>query len=255
MQRWSNLMSDSSSRNIPFHAGRDEWFIEPSGTIAVIGTRDGRADSLFAAVALAMLKQQLAERAGSTATYIACRAGALSPASRFALDKFRGGFIPAYEEIEKQYGFAKLKVAMVGHNDLRNTADGISPSQIIEIVDRHALGGLKLKKPVNVLIESVGATSSIVRRLYRDCDVEPSRLAASLLTVGIITATAGFTTHTCRTGDRIAATELAEVAGIDLGELTAELGKYKPINQFEMRESEDDSEPPSEKKKSRHIWR
>jgi manganese-dependent inorganic pyrophosphatase len=248
-------MNDSATNDIAARAGRDEWFVEPSGTIAVVGTRDGRADSLFAAIALARLKQQIADRAGSAATYIACRASDLSPASKYALDKFGAESIPSYQELEQQYGFAKLKISMVGHNDLRNSADGVSPSQVIEILDRHALGGMKTKRPVNVLIESVGATSSIVWRLYKDCDVEPNRLIASLLAVGIITATAGFTTHTCKDGDRIAAVELASIADIDLSELTGELEEYRPINQFEIRESEDPTEPPAVKKKKRHIWR
>ncbi|MDR2610446.1 MAG: DHH family phosphoesterase [Clostridiales Family XIII bacterium] len=248
-------MNDTTATTTARYTGRDEWFVEPSGTIAVIGTRDGRADSLFAAIALARLKQQIADRTGSTATYLPCRASELSAASRYALDKFGADAIPSYAELEKRYGFGKLKISMVGHNDLKNAADGISPLQVIEILDRHALGGMRTKRPVNVLIESVGATSSIVWRLYKDCGIEPDRLIASLLAVGIITATAGFTTHTCKEGDRIAAAELASIAGLDLAELTGELAKYRPIQQFEIRESEDSTEPPPEPKKKRHIWR
>jgi len=235
--------------------GRNEWYIEDKGVIAVVGAKDGRADTLCAAIAYAELKQAIADRSGSKAEYIPCIASTLSPASQYALKRFDVKMPILYEDLERLPKAKNMKVALLGHNTLRNAADGIMPSQILEIVDRHPMGGLKTKQMVSVLIEPVGATCTIVRRLFRDCGVEPSDRAKALLCVGIVTATAGFTTRTCKNGDIIAANEMADAADLDIEEIIESLTEFRPILQFIMREEDEIYENTVPKKTKKRIWR
>jgi manganese-dependent inorganic pyrophosphatase len=235
--------------------GRNEWYIESKGIIAVVGAKDGRADTLCASIAYAELKQAMADRFGSKAEYIPCRASVPSPASQYALDRFDVETPILYEELERSPRAKNMKVALLGHNTLRNAADGIMPAQVIEIVDRHPLGGLKTKQTVSVLVEPVGATCTIIRRLFRDCGVEPSSKVTALLCVGIVTATAGFTTKTCRNGDIIAANEMADAAGLDIDEITESLMEFRPTLQFIVREEEEIFSNTIPKKTKKRIWR
>jgi manganese-dependent inorganic pyrophosphatase len=235
--------------------GRDKLYIENGDLIAVIGARDGRADSLCASIAYAELRQIIVEQSEDKAKYIACMAGEPSPASKYALKRFGVEMPPLYEEVERMYGAKNMKVALVGHNTLRHAADGIIPAQVLEIVDRHPLGGMKTKQIVRVLIEPVGATCAIVRRLFRDCGVEPGVKTSALLCVGIITATAGFTTKTCRNSDILAANEMADAVGIDINELIESLEEFRPALQFITREEEELYAQNQLQKYNKHVWR
>jgi manganese-dependent inorganic pyrophosphatase len=234
---------------------RDEWYIEKKGLVAVMANRDSRCDSVCAAIAYAELRNAIAGRSGSEAKYIACRAGELSRATTYALKKLDFEPPMLFFDLGEMPGGRDAKVVLIGHNDLRNAADGIIPAQISEIIDRHPLGGLKSKHIVSMLIEPVGSTSTIVRRLFRDNDVEISERIAALLLVGIVTATAGLTTYTTRNGDRFVAKEMAALAGLDIAELTAEFDEFRPVKQFVALTEEEEPIESKPKKRGRRLWR
>jgi manganese-dependent inorganic pyrophosphatase len=237
------------------NAGRDEWYIEKKGIVAVMGNRDSRADSVCAAIAYAELKNIIAKRTGSEAKYIACRSGELSKATKYALKRLDFETPMLFFDLFESPGGRNAKVALIGHNDLRNAADGLIPAQITEIIDRHPLGGFKTKQVVSVLIEPVGSTSTIIIRLFRDCNVEISKSIASLLLVGIVTATAGLTTHTTKNGDRIAAAEMSAITGLDIEELTGEFDEFRPVKQFVALTEEEEPVEIKPKKRRRRLWR
>jgi manganese-dependent inorganic pyrophosphatase len=234
---------------------RGDWYIEKKGTVAVIGNRDSRADSVCAAIVCTELKNIIAKRKGSEAKYIACRAGELSKATKYALKKLELEIPTLYFDLCETPGGRNSKVILIGHNDLRNAADGLIPEQIIEIVDRHPLGGFKTKKVVRVRIDPLGSTSTIIAKLFRERDVEISEKIASLLLCGIVTATAGLTTYTTQDEDRVIAEQLSAISGLDIAELTNEFDEFRPIKQFEALTEEEEPIKDKTKKKRRRLWR
>jgi manganese-dependent inorganic pyrophosphatase len=244
-----------SDVNDKLNEKRDEWYIEKKGTVAVIGNRDSRADSVCAAIACTELKNIIAKRKGSEAKYITCCAGELSKATKYALKRLELEAPMLYFDLCETPGGRNSKVILIGHNDLRNAADGLMPEQIIEIVDRHPLGGFKTKKVVRVRIEPLGSTSTIIAKLFRERDVEMSEKIASLLLCGVVTATAGLTTYTTQDEDRLVAEQLAALSGLDITELTSEFDEFRPINQFEALTEEKEPIEDKKKKKHRRIWR
>ena len=114
---------------------------------------------------------------------------------------------------------SKKRIILVDHNEKTQAVDGIEEAEVLEIIDHHRLGGLETIGPVYFRNQPVGCTATIVYDMYRENNVVPSKIMASLLCAAIISDTLLFRSPTCTWIDEMAAKELAHIAELDMEEL------------------------------------
>ena len=114
---------------------------------------------------------------------------------------------------------SQKQVILVDHNEKTQAVDGIDEAEILEIIDHHRLGGLDTVGPVYFRNQPVGCTATIVYTMYRENNVEIDKTMAALLCSAIISDTLLFRSPTSTIVDKAVATELAQIAEVDLEEL------------------------------------
>lgn len=118
---------------------------------------------------------------------------------------------------------SKKQLILVDHNEKTQAVDGIEEADVLEIIDHHRLGGLETLGPVYFRNQPVGCTATIVYEMFRENQIAPDKTIASLLCAAIISDTLLFRSPTCTWFDQLAAKELAEIAGLDMDELAADM--------------------------------
>lgn len=169
--------------------------------ILVVGHKAPDSDSVAAAIAVASLKTLLGQPAQAVVQ------GALNPETRFLLDRY-GLAAPA--EVQRVAG---RKVFLVDHSDYPLAPDDLKSAEIVGLVDHHKLGGLQTGKPIEGRVAPVGASATIVARMFAEAGVEPARPIAGLLLGAILSDTVIFKSPTATAEDRAAAEHLAKLAG------------------------------------------
>lgn len=109
----------------------------------------------------------------------------------------------------------KKRMILVDHNEADQAIAGIGEAEVVEIVDHHKLGTIETIKPVVVRNQPVGCTATIIYQMYIENNIEISPSIAGLLCSAIISDTLLFRSPTCTPIDKIVASKLAEIAGID----------------------------------------
>ena len=117
----------------------------------------------------------------------------------------------------------KRQVILVDHNEKSQAVDGIDEAEVVEIIDHHRLGSLETSSPVYFRNQPVGCTATIIYDMYKENQIVPDKTTASLLCSAIISDTLLFRSPTCTMIDKAAAKELAEIAGIDMEELSQDM--------------------------------
>ncbi len=108
----------------------------------------------------------------------------------------------------------KKQLILVDHNEKSQAVDGIAGADILEIIDHHRIGSLETMSPVFFRNQPLGCTGTIVYQMYQEQGVEIDRTTAGLLCSAILSDTLMYRSPTCTPLDRIAAEELAKIAGI-----------------------------------------
>ena len=108
----------------------------------------------------------------------------------------------------------KKQLILVDHNEKSQAVDGIAGADILEIIDHHRIGSLETMSPVFFRNQPLGCTGTIVYQMYQEQGVEIDRTTAGLLCSVILSDTLMYRSPTCTPLDRIAAEELAKIAGI-----------------------------------------
>ena len=112
----------------------------------------------------------------------------------------------------------KKRVILVDHNETGQAVDGIQEAEIEEIVDHHKLGFVETMRPVMFRNQPVGCTSTIIYLMFKEQNIEIPASIAGLMCSAIISDTLLYRSPTCTAIDRIAAEELAKIAGINTEE-------------------------------------
>lgn len=112
-------------------------------------------------------------------------------------------------------GVHKRALILVDHNEIGQAVDNVENAEILEIIDHHRLGSLETVSPVYFRNEPVGCTATIIWQMFHEKDVEIPPNIAGLLCSAILSDTLAFRSPTCTMLDRLAAKELAAIAGID----------------------------------------
>ena len=120
---------------------------------------------------------------------------------------------------------SKKQVILVDHNEKSQAVDGLEEAEIMEIIDHHRLGNIETVGPVYFRNQPVGCTATIIYQMYLENDVEITPQYAGILCSAIISDTLMFRSPTCTAIDVSTAERLAEIAKIDMEELSAAMFK------------------------------
>lgn len=175
-----------------------------SDKIYVIGHKSPDADSVFAAMAYANLKNSLE----NTDCYEAVVTSAVNKETKYALAKF-GYDVPAVLE-----NAAYQQIILVDHNEFCQAVDGIENAKIIEVIDHHKVD-FKYSEPILFYVKPWGSSCSLVFDLYKSNNVVADKKMAGLMLTAVLVDTVITKSPTCTAKDKEIIAELAQLAGID----------------------------------------
>ena len=121
--------------------------------------------------------------------------------------------------------YAKKRVILVDHNEVKQSVDGLNEAIIEEIVDHHALGNLTTTAPISFRNMIVGSTNTILYKLYKESQVKIPKEIAGIMLSGILSDTLILKSPTTTDLDREAATALAKKANVDISKYGLEMIK------------------------------
>ena len=107
-------------------------------------------------------------------------------------------------------------VILVDHNERDQAAEGIRSTNIVEIIDHHRIDSVETSGPIYFRNQPLGCTATIITQMYHEHNVEIEPKIAGLLCSAILSDTLMFRSPTCTPLDRMAAEELAKIAGLDI---------------------------------------
>ncbi|WP_442508057.1 putative manganese-dependent inorganic diphosphatase [Novipirellula sp. SH528] len=109
------------------------------------------------------------------------------------------------------------ELVLVDHNELSQAVQGAEDAIITEVLDHHRLGGsLKSSNPIRFTLEPVGSTCTLVARLFRQANLQPSAGVALCMASGIISDTLYLRSPTTTDVDRDILEWLQEFCTLDL---------------------------------------
>jgi manganese-dependent inorganic pyrophosphatase len=110
------------------------------------------------------------------------------------------------------------QIVLVDHNERGQAVTGIEEAEVIGVIDHHRVADFQTRAPLFMRLEPVGATSTIVGKLFAEADVEVPPEVAGVLLGGILADTLLFRGPTTTHEDRRVAAELAARAGVEMEE-------------------------------------
>jgi manganese-dependent inorganic pyrophosphatase len=114
---------------------------------------------------------------------------------------------------------ARKQVVLVDHNERSQSIAGIEEADVVGVIDHHRVADFQTRNPPFMRMEPVGATSTIVAKLYMEAGVPVPQSIAGVLLSAILADTLLFRGPTATPEDRRVATILADAAGLDMREL------------------------------------
>lgn len=173
--------------------------------ILIFGHKNPDTDTICSALAMQDLETKLGKEVK------AARLGDLNKETEYALKYFN---VEAPEKIESlEEG---QKVILVDHNEFGQSAEGIENAKIQMVVDHHKVANFYTSEPLYYIAEPVGCTSTIIYELYKKYNVEINEKIAGLMLSAIISDTLLLKSPTCTELDIKIATELSNIAKVDL---------------------------------------
>jgi manganese-dependent inorganic pyrophosphatase len=113
----------------------------------------------------------------------------------------------------------RKRVVLVDHNERSQSIAGIEEADVVGVIDHHRVADFQTRNPPFMRMEPVGATSTIVAKLFMESGIPVPANIAGVLLSGILADTLLFRGPTATPEDRRVATILAEGAGLDMREL------------------------------------
>ena len=168
----------------------------------VIGHKSPDADTVGSAIAYAWLLQKLGINAKAAAT------APVNRETQYALDFF------GMEPPQTLSDAAGKQFILVDHSEYSQALDGMKEARVVGIVDHHGIGDVRNTQRIAVISLPVGATGSIIYKMYLDCDVEIPRDMARAMLMSILSDTKGMTSNVTQL-DRAACDSLQTIAEID----------------------------------------
>ncbi|MBS4205605.1 manganese-dependent inorganic pyrophosphatase [Lederbergia citrea] len=173
--------------------------------ILIFGHKNPDTDSICSAIVYADVKTKLGLNVE------AVRLGEVNGETQFALDYFQATAPRQVATVADETN----KVILVDHNECQQSADDIGLVQVVEVIDHHRIANFETTDPLYFRAEPVGCTATILKKIYKENNLEISKQMAGLMLSAIISDSLLFKSPTCTEEDIAAARELAEIAGVD----------------------------------------
>lgn len=173
--------------------------------VLVFGHKNPDTDSICSAIAYANLKKKLGLNAE------AVRLGELNGETEYALKTFNVEIPRLVTSVAAE----TKQVILVDHNERQQSADDIHQVQILEVIDHHRIANFETGDPLYYRAEPVGCTATILKKLYKENNIEIEKEMAGLMLSAIISDSLLFKSPTCTGEDVTAARELAKIAGVE----------------------------------------
>lgn len=113
----------------------------------------------------------------------------------------------------------RRQLVLVDHNERSQSVAGIEEADVVGVIDHHRVADFQTRNPPFMRLEPVGATSTIVAKLFLEANVPIPPPIAGVLLSGILADTLLFRGPTTTTEDQRVAGILAERASVDMQEL------------------------------------
>ncbi|WP_413693803.1 manganese-dependent inorganic pyrophosphatase [Psychromonas sp. KJ10-2] len=169
----------------------------------VLGHQNQDCDSLCSAIGLASLFNKM----GKTAT--PALQGEPNPEALFLLEQ------SGLPQPEIRTEVAGEEIFIVDYSDWGQGTADMKKATILGIVDHHKLGDITTSTPLECWIWPVGCSATIVYNMYKFNNQVPDAPVAKMMMGAIISDTVNFQGPTTTDIDKVAANELAEIAGVD----------------------------------------
>jgi len=127
-------------------------------------------------------------------------------------DGLFAGIVTRRSFIEKP----RRKIIMIDHNEAAQSISGAHEADVREIIDHHRLAAEKTSSPIYVFSKPLGSSCTIVFQHYRMHGIPIERPYAVLMLSGILSDTLVLRSPTTTDEDRLAAKELAKIAGLEI---------------------------------------
>jgi manganese-dependent inorganic pyrophosphatase len=139
-------------------------------------------------------------------------AGEINKGTKLVLDKFevKHPRTVDFKDVPEE------SVILVDHNEAGQRAEGLIKEHVIEVIDHHRFADFSSAAPIYIRVHPWGSTSSIVARMYQECNHVPERHVAGLMLSAILTDTLMFKSPTTTINDMQIADWLNEIVDIDM---------------------------------------
>ncbi|MFD2672937.1 manganese-dependent inorganic pyrophosphatase [Marinicrinis sediminis] len=174
--------------------------------VLIFGHKNPDTDTICSALVYADLKNKLGMNAE------AVRLGSVSSETQFVLDHFNVEAPRLVEAVAAETN----QVILVDHNERQQSANDIDQVTVLEVIDHHRIANFETSGPLYYRAEPVGCTTTILKKLYKEHEVEIPKAMAGLMLSAIISDTLLLKSPTCTDQDVAAAKELAQIAGVEL---------------------------------------
>lgn len=150
----------------------------------------------------------------------AVRLGEINKETKFVLEKL-GIEIPRLVETVED----GQQVILVDHNEFAQSVNNIEKAKIEMVVDHHRISNFETAEPLYYLAEPVGSTATLICKKFQQANMKIGKKEATLMLSAIISDTLLFKSPTCTEYDKMAAQELAKIAGLNIEEYGMEMLK------------------------------
>lgn len=117
----------------------------------------------------------------------------------------------------------RKRVVLIDHNERSQAVAGVEEADVVAVVDHHRVADFWTRTPPYMRLEPVGATSTIVAKLFGEASITPPPQIAGVLLGGILNDTLLFRGPTTTDEDRRVVDLLARIAGVDVEEFGMEI--------------------------------
>ncbi len=149
------------------------------------------------------------------------RGGDLNKEVEFILKHFKQKQPLLIKSIENK------KVFLVDHGSFEESFPGCDKAEILGILDHHKLGGIKTHFPVFYRSEPVGATSTVLSKMFLENNFKLTKKRAGLLLAGVLSDTFGLTSPTTTLEDKRMVKILSRIANENIQKLTKKIFEMK----------------------------
>lgn len=173
--------------------------------ILTFGHKSPDTDTICSAIVMADIQKKMGVEVE------AVRLGDLNKETKYALDYLKIEEPRLIEKVEEGQ-----KVILVDHNEFQQSVEGIEKAKITTVVDHHRINNFMTVEPLFYYAEPVGCTATILYKICKMNNIEIDIKMAGLMLSAIISDTLLFKSPTCTEIDKKVATELAQIAAIDV---------------------------------------